>query len=128
MPDAIATARQALQQERTALQAQLDRIEHALTALEGGKPPQARRPVPRQARKAGGRRPRGQGAEAVVAFLAAQGRKAIHGDQILEHLQAEGLAPGGQHPKATLANTLRRLAAQGRVRNIGRNRWRAIRG
>ena len=132
---AVAQARESLLAERERLtgtiadlQSALQQVEGALTALGAPmKPRRRRRRTVAQRRRTGGRKREGTTTEAVETFLAGQGRKAVHADAILEHLGEAGRAPGGKNPKATLASTLRRLATQGRVRNVGRNRWRALR-
>ena len=76
--------------------------------------------------RAKGRAPRGAISAAVESYLGAHGRKAIHASEILQALQDQGTAPEGRFPKASLLNTLQRLEKQGKVRNIGRNRWRKL--
>ncbi len=71
--------------------------------------------------------PRGALTGAIRALQGRQGRQAVHADAILAHLQANGSAPVGRAPKASLGNALLRLERQAQVRNIGRNRWRRIR-
>ncbi len=117
MADGIVVARDALTAERADLQRRLAHVERALQALGSG----ARRGRP------GGRVdrvPRGSLMAGIEAVLAGQSTP-IHADQILEALQAQGSAPRGAIPKASLVNALTRMAKQGKVRNTGRNRWRA---
>lgn len=74
----------------------------------------------------GGRGPReGSMASTIESYLQAQGRKATHMDQIMEHLEQAQRAPGGKNPKGSLRTTLYQLEKSGRIRNIGKNRWRA---
>lgn len=137
MADAISDARRALEMERADLQGKLDQIETALTALGGLAPPSRMgrggvrrgpgRPAGRgRGRGAAGRLPRGALAESVLTYLDGRGREATHGEQILQHLESTGMAPRGANPKASLQNALQRLEKQGKVRNIGRNRWRRL--
>lgn len=109
--------------------AELDRAIASIDAVSGDG-----RRLPRGggrsgARRAGAKRgrPRGAITEAILGYLDAQGRGATHASEILRHLEGQGVAPVGAHPKASLANTLIRLERQGKVRNIGRNRWRRVR-
>ena len=118
MADAIEVARQALQAEREAMQQRLDQVERALQALGDRRPPAGRAARKRK------QLPRGALTGGILAFLQAQGRMATHATDILAHLQREGAGPVGANPKDSLSNALARLAAQGRVVNIGGNRWR----
>ena len=63
----------------------------------------------------------------IESYVSDQGRKATHADEILSHLASIDRAPGGKNPKATLQTTLAQLQKRGRVKNIGRNRWRVVR-
>jgi hypothetical protein len=136
MADAISEARRALEMERADLQEKLDQIETALTALGGLVPPSrmgrggARRgpgrPPGRRRRGAAGRLPRGALAESVLSYLDGRGREATHGEELVQQLDSTGMAPRGANPKASLQNALQRLEKQGKVRNIGRNRWRRL--
>ena len=114
------------------LQAKSDALDTALASIDtllgrSSAPAPARgrrgRPGPRRTVR---RRREGTIGEAIETYLAQHGRQAIHANQILEQLESAGRAPSGKNPKATLGTTLRQLAERGRVRNIGKNRWRKI--
>ena len=119
MADGIVVARDALTAEPPDLQRRLADVERALQALGGGSEARPGRPRGRVDRV-----PRGSLTAGIEAVLAEQSRP-IHADQILEALRAQGSAPRGANPKASLVNALTRMAKQGKVRNTGRNRWRA---
>ena len=111
--------------------AQLDAAIEALGALLGrGRPSRAATAPPRRRGTSGvSMEPRaGTIAAAIEGYLGDQGRTAVHAAQIVEHLQGQGRAPSGKNPKATVETTLFQLAKRGRVRNIGRNRWRKVTG
>ncbi len=91
-----------------------------------GRPPGSGKPGPKPGRSASGRAPRGAIAAGIEEFLTGKGRQAVHGSEILAALEERGVAPQGAFPKASLLNTLQRLEKQGKVRNIGRNRWRKL--
>ncbi len=123
MSDAITQARDDLRAEQAELQQQLTQIEQALAALDGIAPPAPTAPAaPR--RSSAGRAPRGALLQSILTTLEGQGRQAVHADALLELLRETGNLPNGRHPKANLVNALTRLEKQGKVRNIGRNRWR----
>ncbi len=119
MADGITVAREALTAERVDLQRRIADVDRALQALSGMGT--ARR---------GGQRgrvdrvPRGSLTAGIEETLASQSAP-IHADEILEALRARGSAPRGANPKASLVNALTRMAKQGKVRNTGRNHWRA---
>ncbi len=95
-----------------------------MAALDGiATPAPSASPTPRR-RSSAGRAPRGTLLQSILTALEGQGRQAAHADALLELLRATGNLPNGQHPKANLVNALTRLEKQGKVRNIGRNRWR----
>ena len=146
--DRIGQAQQQLSEERNAAQREIEALQvrigdldaaiAQLSSLVGGPRPARRRGRPPGSgagagpgRPRGRRGPRGRRegtiSAAIEDFLDAQGRKAIHGDEILEHLSGAGKSPTGKDPRATLQSMLHRLAKRGSVRNIGRNRWRRIR-
>ncbi len=123
--------REATLAEMQALQERVERVDVALASLDGLTGRGSRATGARPRRRDVTSRPatrRGAITEAVDAYLDGQGRKAVHGDQILEHLVSVGTAPSGKNPKASLQTILRNLAEQGRTKNIGRNRWRKLRG
>lgn len=110
--------------------ASLDRIGDGATArttTRGRRPAGAR--ASSNGRSAGGRGRRGPRAgsmaSTIEAFLQEQGRKATHMDDIMTYLEGVNRAPGGQNPKGSLRTTLYQLEKAGRIRNIGKNRWRA---
>ena len=146
MPDGLQESRTLLRAEReraaTALSdlaarlADLDRAIETLGSLASGGGGGhgdgrrgGRRAAARGQGRSGARRPRqGTTTVAIEGFLTDQGRTAVHATQILEHLQSVGRAPSGKNPKSALTSTLFQMAKQGRVRNIGKNRWLKIRG
>ena len=119
MADGITVARDALTAERADLQRRIGDVDRALQALSGVG-------AARQGRQRGrvDRVPRGSLTSGIERALAGE-TKPIHADEILEALRASGSAPRGANPKASLVNALTRMAKQGKVRNTGRNRWRA---
>ena len=131
----LSEERNAAQQEIQALQVRIGELDAAIAqlgSLAGGPRPARRRGRPPGSGAGAGRgRPRGRRegtiSAAIEDFLDSKGRKAIHGDAILEHLAGAGKSPTGKDPRATLQSMLHRLAKRGSVRNIGRNRWRRIR-
>ncbi len=145
MSDSIRSARESLLQEQRDVRQQMSDLESrsreldkAIGSLDGllggarrgpGRPPKrgpGRPPGSGAGRKVGLRAPRGSISTAVEEFLASQGRAAVHGSAILAALEEQGVAPQGAYPKASLLNTLQRMQKQGKVRNIGRNRWRKL--
>jgi hypothetical protein len=149
MPQSIKDARAAVLAEREQiaasirdLEGQLKEIDSVLASLDriaGSAPAGARtrrgtarrtaaRPTSNgsQAKGRGRRGPRaGSMASTIESYLQEQGRKATHMDQIMEHLEQASRAPGGKNPKGSLRTTLYQLEKAGRIRNIGKNRWRA---
>jgi hypothetical protein len=119
MADGITVARNALTAERADLQGRIADVDRALQALSGVG-------TARRGRQRGrvDRVPRGSLTAGIEETLASQSAP-IHADEILEALRARGSAPRGANPKASLVNALTRMAKQGKVRNTGRNHWRA---
>ena len=121
MADGITVAREALTAERVDLQRRIADVDRALQALSGLGT--ARGPRGRQRGRVD-RVPRGSLTAGIEQTLASQSEP-IHADEILEALRGRGAAPRGANPKASLVNALTRMAKQGKVRNTGRNHWRA---
>ncbi len=141
---AVVQERERLQQEIRSLEAQLTEVDAAIASLDriahdGASRAGARstglrgRPAGRRAQQSDGTRASGQGRTTptmvalIESYLDEQGRAAIHADQILDHLRTLDRAPSGKNPKATLQTTLAQLQKRGRVKNIGKNRWRLVR-
>jgi hypothetical protein len=139
----IKEAREALLDERQRTAQRLSEIDAALSALDSllgqeRAPSSNGRVSATRGRAAGpgtragktiGRAPReGTMAAVIESFLSDQGRKATHAEEVLRHLQNIEKAPGGKNPKASVEQTLRQLEQRGRVKNIGRNRWRTVAG
>ena len=150
MPRSMKDARDAVLAEREQIAASIRELEDQLKELDGvlatldriggaqgnGAQRAPRGSATRQStggassngRSAGsGRRgPRaGSMASRIESFLQGQGRKATHMDDIMTYLEQAGRAPGGKNPKGSLRTTLYQLEKSGRIRNIGKNRWRA---
>lgn len=121
MADGITVAREALTAERVDLQRRIADVDRALQALSGIGT--ARGPRGRQRGRVD-RVPRGSLTAGIEQTLSSQSEP-IHADEILEALRGRGAAPRGANPKASLVNALTRMAKQGKVRNTGRNHWRA---
>lgn len=63
---------------------------------------------------------------AVEDFLDTHHPKAVHANDVLQHLTASDRAPGG-NARNVLQSTLNRLQDRGSVKNEGKNRWRRVR-
>jgi hypothetical protein len=142
MPGSISDARAAVIEERERILASIREMEATLADLDAaiasldrlsnGSAPAARA-TGRRGRRAGAtqaapRRGRVRGQPSMVSliesYIEEQGRKSAHANDVLAHLEAIGRAPGGKNPKATVQTTLQQLQKRGRIKNIGRNRWR----
>jgi hypothetical protein len=134
---AVIEERERLRSEISTLESQLSEVEAAIASLDrltqdgtrgtgrGRAAASSRRGRP-AARSSQGRTTPTM-VSLIESYVDSQGRKATHADEILAHLASIDRAPGGKNPKATLQTTLAQLQKRGRVKNIGRNRWRLVR-
>ena len=123
-PDSAIATRQALQAakaERRELQARVKDLDRLIASLEqylgiGGT---ERRP------KRGGRR--GYVKPAIIELLRDNGG-VMHARDVVERLQSRGVQLSGRDPRATVVTALLRLAKEGNVEALGKNRYRWVGG